>query len=127
MENIVLTVHLLLALALVGVVLIQRSEGGGLGMGSGGGDSVMSGRAAASALTKLTWIFAVAFIITSISLTVIAANKSSETSVMDRLGVSSNNDKGSDPSLDDIESLLPPTEGSAEGLVPSADYNFLLL
>ena len=73
MENIVLTVHLLLALALVGVVLIQRSEGGGLGMGSGGGDSVMSGRAAASALTKLTWIFAVAFIITSISLTVIAA------------------------------------------------------
>ena len=86
MENIVLTVHLLLALALVGVVLIQRSEGGGLGMGSGGGDSVMSGRAAASALTKLTWIFAVAFIITSISLTVIAANKSSETSVMDRLG-----------------------------------------
>ena len=118
MENIVLTVHLLLALALVGVVLIQRSEGGGLGMGSGGGDSVMSGRAAASALTKLTWIFAVAFIITSISLTVIAANKSSETSVMDRLGVSSNNDKGSDPSLDDIESLLPPTEGSAEGLVP---------
>ena len=64
MENIVLTVHLLLALALVGVVLIQRSEGGGLGMGSGGGDSVMSGRAAASALTKLTWIFAVAFIIT---------------------------------------------------------------
>ena len=55
MENIVLTVHLLLALALVGVVLIQRSEGGGLGMGSGGGDSVMSGRAAASALTKLTW------------------------------------------------------------------------
>ena len=121
MENIVLTVHLLLALALVGVVLIQRSEGGGLGMGSGGGDSVMSGRAAASALTKLTWIFAVAFIITSISLTVIAANKSSATSVMDRLGVSSNNDKGSDPSLDDIESLLPPTEGSAEGLVPSAD------
>ena len=121
MENIVLTVHLLLALALVGVVLIQRSEGGGLGMGSGGGDSVMSGRAAASALTKLTWIFAVAFIITSISLTVIAANKSSETSVMDRLGVSSNTNKGSDPSLDDIESLLPPTEGSAEGLVPSAD------
>ena len=99
MENIVLTVHLLLALALVGVVLIQRSEGGGLGMGSGGGDGVMSGRAAASALTKLTWIFAIAFIITSITLTVIAANKSSETSVMDRLGVSSNNDTKPDTSM----------------------------
>ena len=106
MENIVLTVHLLLALALVGVVLIQRSEGGGLGMGSGGGDGVMSGRAAASALTKLTWIFAIAFIITSITLTVIAANKSSETSVMDRLGVSSNNDTKSDNSMDDIDSLF---------------------
>ena len=111
MENIVLTVHLLLALALVGVVLIQRSEGGGLGMGSGGGDSVMSGRTAASALTKLTWIFAVAFIVTSISLTVIAANKSSETSVMDRLGVSSNNDKGSDPSLDDIGDIVTTHRG----------------
>ena len=121
MENIVLTVHLLLALALVGVVLIQRSEGGGLGMGSGGGDGVMSGRAAASALTKLTWIFAIAFIITSISLTVIAANKSSETSVMDRLGGSSNNDTKSDTSMDDIDSLLPPTEGASESLVPSSD------
>ena len=121
MENIVLTVHLLLALALVGVVLIQRSEGGGLGMGSGGGDGVMSGRAAASALTKLTWIFAIAFIITSITLTVIAANKSSETSVMDRLGVSSNNDTKPDTSMDDIDSLLPPTEGASESLVPSSD------
>ena len=121
MENIVLTVHLLLALALVGVVLIQRSEGGGLGMGSGGGDGVMSGRAAASALTKLTWIFAIAFIITSITLTVIAANKSSETSVMDRLGVSSNYDTKPDTSMDDIESLLPPTEGASESLVPSSD------
>ena len=119
--GIILTVHLLLALALVGVVLIQRSEGGGLGMGSGGGDGVMSGRAAASALTKLTWIFAIAFIITSITLTVIAANKSSETSVMDRLGVSSNNDTKPDTSMDDIESLLPPTEGASESLVPSSD------
>ena len=127
MENIVLTVHLLLALALVGVVLIQRSEGGGLGMGSGGGDGVMSGRAAASALTKLTWIFAIAFIITSITLTVIAANKSSETSVMDRLGVSSNNDTKPDTSMDDIESLLPPTEGASESLVPAPINNFLLV
>ena len=92
MENIVLTVHLLLALALVGVVLIQRSEGGGLGMGSGGGDGVMSGRAAASALTKLTWIFAIAFIITSI------INRNSGQQIIRNLsngqvGVSSNNDK----------------------------------
>ena len=57
MENVVLIIHLLLALGLIGVVLMQRSEGGGLGMGGGGG-GVMSGRAAATALGKVTWILA---------------------------------------------------------------------
>ncbi|MFN7597457.1 MAG: preprotein translocase subunit SecG, partial [Cereibacter sp.] len=64
MENVVLVIHLILALCLVGVVLLQRSEGGGLGMGGGGGGGVMSGRSAATALAKLTWIFAVGFICT---------------------------------------------------------------
>ena len=78
MENVVLTVHLLLALSLIGVVLLQRSEGGGLGLGGGGGGGggIMSGRSAASALSKVTWILAVAFIITSLGLTVIAARNS---------------------------------------------------
>ena len=69
MENVVLIIHLLLALSLIGVVLIQRSEGGGLGMGSGGGGGggVMSGRAAATALGKVTWVIASAFICTSIA------------------------------------------------------------
>ena len=71
MENVVLIVHLILALALIGVVLMQRSEGGGLGMGGGGGG--VSRRAAATALGKVTWILAIAFICTSISLTIIAA------------------------------------------------------
>jgi preprotein translocase subunit SecG len=73
MENVILIVHLILALCLIGVVLLQRSEGGGLGMGGGGGGGVMSGRAAATALGKLTWAFAIAFICTSITLTVLAA------------------------------------------------------
>jgi len=64
MENVVLTIHLLLALSLIGVVLLQRSEGGGLGMGGGGGGGAMSGRAAATALGKMTWILAAAFIVT---------------------------------------------------------------
>ena len=82
MENVVLTIHLILALLLIGVVLLQRSEGGGLGMGGGGG-GVMTGRQAATALSKLTWIFAVAFIVTSITLTVIAARNASTASVVD--------------------------------------------
>lgn len=85
METVILTVHLILAALLIGVVLLQRSEGGGLGMGGGGG-GVMSGRQAANALSKLTWILAVAFLITSVSLTVIAARNTAGGSVMDRVG-----------------------------------------
>ena len=83
MENVLLIVHLILALLLIGVVLLQRSEGGGLGMG--GGSGVMTGRQAANALTKLTWIFAVGFFVTSVSLTVIAARKADSGWVVDQV------------------------------------------
>jgi preprotein translocase subunit SecG len=81
MENVILTIHLILALLLIGVVLLQRSEGGGLGIGGGGG--TMSARGAATALTKLTWIFAAAFIATSITLTILAARGQDGGSVID--------------------------------------------
>jgi len=67
MENIILVVHLILAICLIGAVLLQRSEGGGLGLGGGGGGGVMSGRQAATAVGKLTWGFAIAFLATSIT------------------------------------------------------------
>ena len=86
MENIVLTIHLILALGLIGVVLLQRSEGGGLGIGGGGGGGAMSGRAAATALAKMTWILATGFLITSLTLTVIAANNAGGGSVLDLPG-----------------------------------------
>jgi len=121
MENVVLTIHLLLALALVGVVLLQRSEGGGLGLGGGGGGGVMSGRSAASAMSKVTWILAVAFIITSLSLTVIAARKSAGASVIDRLGTQSTEGAATAPALPDADALLPPDPEDTAPLVPSAD------
>jgi preprotein translocase subunit SecG len=83
MENIILTVHLIIALSLILIVLIQRSEGGGLGMGGGGGGGAMSGRPGVSALGKLTWVFGVAFVITSISMTVIATQNAGGGSVLD--------------------------------------------
>lgn len=87
MENVVLIIHLILALCLIGVVLLQRSEGGGLGMGGGGGGGgVMTGRQAATALAKLTWIFAIAFIATSVTLTILAARNSAGSSVVDQIG-----------------------------------------
>ena len=87
MQNVVLIIHLLLAISLIGLVLLQRSEGGGLGMGggAGGGGGAMSGRAAGSALTKLTWGLAIAFICTSLALTILQVQKSSGSSVLDQL------------------------------------------
>ena len=121
MENVVLTVHLLLALGLIGVVLLQRSEGGGLGLGGGGGGDIMSGRSAASAFSKVTWILAVAFIITSLGLTVLAARNSAGSSVVDRIGIPDTAEENLLAPLGDSESLLPPTENSDSPLVPSAD------
>lgn len=85
MENIVLSIHLILTLCLIGSVLLQRSEGGGLGMG--GGDGATAGRSAANAMTKLTWMLATGFLITSVALTIIAAKNAGEGSVLDRLGL----------------------------------------
>ncbi|MFK5998764.1 MAG: preprotein translocase subunit SecG [Rhodobacterales bacterium] len=86
MENVVLVIHLILAVGLIGIVLIQRSEGGGLGIGSSGGGSGRSGRPASTPLAKVTWFFAIGFVITSISLTIIAAQKTNTDSVIKRLG-----------------------------------------
>ena len=121
MENVVLIVHLLLALGLIGVVLLQRSEGGGLGMGGGGGGA-MTGRSAATALGKVTWVLAIGFIITSISLTIIAAEKASGTSVIDRLGnqpAAATEEPATESPLG--TDLLPPAEGDNAPLVPRAD------
>lgn len=121
MENVVLVVHLILALCLIGVVLLQRSEGGGLGMGGGGGGAggAVSSRGVATALGKLTWIFAGAFIMTSIGLTVIAAKNSANSSVLDRLGIE--RPAAEVPDIAEGGSLLPPSADGEPAVVPRAD------
>ncbi|MBR9651632.1 preprotein translocase subunit SecG [Thalassovita aquimarina] len=121
MENVVLIIHLLLALSLIGVVLMQRSEGGGLGMGGGGGAA--TGRAAATALGKVTWVLAIGFICTSIALTIIAAEKSAGSSVLDRVGAGSTatEETGDAPEPSLGNNLLPPSTGGDAPLVPRAD------
>ena len=81
MLNVLLVIHLLVSLAMVGVILLQRSEGGALGIGGGGG--VMSGRAAGNLLTRTTGILATAFFVTSLGLALIANSRSQPTSIMD--------------------------------------------
>jgi preprotein translocase subunit SecG len=79
METVILVIHLLVALALIGVVLLQRSEGGALGIGGGGGSAgnLFTARGVGNALTRTTAWLAVGFFCTSIALTVIATHRGS--------------------------------------------------
>ena len=117
MENVVLTIHLILALLLVGVVLLQRSEGGGLGMGGGGG--AMSARSAATALGKITWGLAAAFICTSLTLTILAAGEGTTGSVADQIGIEV--PKADAPELPAASDLLPPAPADAPATPEKAE------
>ncbi|HEX8165477.1 MAG TPA: preprotein translocase subunit SecG [Beijerinckiaceae bacterium] len=84
MQTVLIVVHLLIVLALIGVVLLQRSEGG-LGLGGGGGVSgFMTGRGQANALTRATAILAGLFFLTSLILGIMAHRGRAPTSVFDR-------------------------------------------
>ena len=80
MQTVLLVVHMMIAAALVGVVLMQRSEGGALGIGGGG---FMTGRGAANAVTRLTTYLGAAFFATSIALALLANHLNAERSILD--------------------------------------------
>ena len=80
MQTVIIVIHLMVVLALVGTVLLQRSEGGALGQGGGGG--FMTGRGQANALTRATGILAAMFFATSITLTVMANWNRAPTSIL---------------------------------------------
>ena len=84
MENFILILNIILAILLIGVILLQRSEGGALGLGVSQ-DNFISSRSAGSFLTKTTAILAALFIITSISLTIISKEEFSSTSVLEKV------------------------------------------
>lgn len=83
MTTFLLVVHILLALALIGVILMQRSEGGALGIGGGGGGGFMTARGQANLLTRTTTILAVLFFCTSIALAILAGGQSQPRSILD--------------------------------------------
>lgn len=123
MENAILIVHLVLVVFLVGIVLLQRSEGGALGMGGGGGGGggVMTGRGAASALQRATWYIAAGFLATSLTLTIMATTERRSDSVFDESvpGVVSPLEDGDVPLT-----FTPPTieeDAPAAGTAPAAD------
>jgi len=71
MTEVLLAIYLIIVIAMVGLILIQKSEGGGLGIGGGGGNGFMNARGTANLLTKATSILAIGFFITALALSVI--------------------------------------------------------
>ena len=84
MENFILILNIILAVILVSLILLQKSEGGALGIGVSQ-DSFISSRSAGTALTKATAIIATLFIITSITLTIISKEELSNSSVLEKV------------------------------------------
>ena len=95
MENFVLILNVILAILLVVVILLQKSEGGALGLGVSQ-DSFVSSRSAGNFLTKATAIIATLFLITSISLTILSRGELPTSSVLERV------DENKDPSEPEI-------------------------
>ncbi len=103
MDTVLLVIHLLIAIGLVGAVLLQRSEGGGLGMGGGGGGGMggfMTGRATADLLTRTTGILAALFMVTSLTLSIMANNARPQESILDQLQTDQPTEQGTgEPSV----------------------------
>src|SRR5579872_995361 len=76
-------IHVGIALALIGTILLQKSEGGALGMGGGGMSGFMSGRSTANLLTRTTAVLAGLFMLTSIALALLAGSRSAPHSVIE--------------------------------------------
>lgn len=87
MEQVVLVIHLILALAIIGLVLLQRSEGGGLGIGGSGGlGGLASPGSTAGAMTKATAFCAACFFATSLILGILAGSHGGSSSIAEQLG-----------------------------------------
>lgn len=85
MITVLLVIHLLIALAMAGTILLQRSEGGALGIGGGGGGGgLMTGRAAGNLLTRTTGILAAGFFATSMLLAILANQREEPRSIIEQ-------------------------------------------
>lgn len=107
MQNVILVIHILACLAMIGLVLVQKSEGGGLGIGGGAGNALMSGRGAAGALVRTTMIFGAIFFATSLILTSLANRQADNRSGIERI-------------LDESNPQTAPQQGPVDLFDPTA-------
>jgi preprotein translocase subunit SecG len=106
--GILLTAQIIVSLALIGVVLLQRSEGGGF-VGGGSPSGMMSVRGAGDLLTRTTWILGAAFFTISLLLTILAGREKGASSVVDRLKIDA-----VDPALLNQKKPAQPPAGTAQ-------------
>lgn len=112
MQNVLLIIHVILAIAMIGVILLQRSEGGGLGMARSE-SSLLTTRGTANLLTRATGVLATAFFLTSLALAVFAGRTSGGGSIFDRQVPAATPPATSQPAA-------PPAAGTAPGTAPGA-------
>ncbi len=129
MQNVILAIHILACLAMIGLVLVQKSEGGGLGIGGGGANSLMSGRGAAGAIVRTTIIIGGIFFATSLALTSIANRSADKRSGLEQVLEESTPLAPAggaidlfDPSVDPLanENTQPPAPETTEVIDPTA-------
>jgi preprotein translocase subunit SecG len=114
MSTVLLIIHSLIAVALIGVVLLQRSEGGALGIGGGGSGGFMTGRGAANFLTRVTAGLAAGFFATSLLLSIIASRNAGPRSVLETVPVPGVTKKEA-PEGESKPSSLPPIDFNMPG------------
>ncbi len=114
MQTVLLVIYLMVVLALIGVVLIQRSEGGGLGIG--GGSGFMSARGTANALTRTTAILATLFFVLALGMGILARYQPNATDVLDRIPGTTNNGNGV---LDSLGGGTTPPAGETPAQTPT--------
>lgn len=108
MQTVLLVIYLMVVVALIGVVLIQRSEGGGLGIG--GGSGFMSARGAANALTRTTAILATLFFVLALGMGILSRYESRPTDILDRIQSTS----GGNGVLDSLGGAPATTTGTGD-------------
>lgn len=116
MRALILVIHLVIALVLIALILLQRSEGGALGIGGGGAGAMFSGRGAANVLTRATAILAAVFFITSLGLTMFARHAPESSSVFDQVQPSQSGAPSSGST--DQKSVLPQLPSTNQPQVP---------
>lgn len=118
MQTVLLVIYLMVVLALIGVVLIQRSEGGGLGIG--GGSGFMSARGTANALTRTTAILATLFFVLALGMGILSKYQAKPTDILDRIPQGA----GQNGVLDQLggqKSTAPATNGTTAPAAPAAN------